>query len=212
MRAFLSLYLALVITDQTLAADRFELDPAISVVSFATIKKQYVVEPATMTSLSGQVKANGLTHLYLPINQLDTGVALRNQRLRTIIFDSGQYPNIILTAQVPPELLTTESVISQISLPISVTLRDQTTTFDVPLNIINTGDLIVIASVEPFIVDVHKLNVTKTQMIRLADTVGAIAIASQIPVSFSLLFRRKASIIHTDPDSRLAIDEHKATQ
>lgn len=35
------------------AADNYTLDPNVSSVSFATIKKQYIVEPATINNLLG---------------------------------------------------------------------------------------------------------------------------------------------------------------
>ena len=69
-----------------LASGHFQVNEQLSTVNFASIKKQYVVEPAVITGVSGKIDTKGSLELTVPLNMLDTGVSIRNDRLRALFF------------------------------------------------------------------------------------------------------------------------------
>ena len=59
-KAFSTLSIAVALfSSAAFAADNYTLDSDLSSLSFATIKKQYIVEPATIDALSGTLNSDG---------------------------------------------------------------------------------------------------------------------------------------------------------
>ena len=75
-----------------LASGHFQVNEQLSTVNFASIKKQYVVEPAVISGISGKIDDEGGLELTIPLNMLDTGVSIRNERLRAMFFDEEKFP------------------------------------------------------------------------------------------------------------------------
>lgn len=80
-QTFLSLAL---LSLQSFAADTFNVVTDFSSVSFATIKKQYVIEPATISGVTGNLDESGKFAVFVPVANIDTAVAIRNERLNAL--------------------------------------------------------------------------------------------------------------------------------
>ncbi|GAL15342.1 hypothetical protein JCM19233_6360 [Vibrio astriarenae] len=113
-----------------LAADSYQVDTDVSSVSFSTIKKQYIVEPAVITGLSGSLDENGKLSVSIPIKNIDTGVSIRNDRLGELFFNIATYPDVDVSAEVPMELMEGDTVITQATIPASVTMYGKTQTLE----------------------------------------------------------------------------------
>ena len=61
---------------------------------FATIKKQFVVEPATIDTLSGTLAASGKFEISVDLKGIDTGISIRDTRLNDVFFESAKFPNV----------------------------------------------------------------------------------------------------------------------
>ncbi|QIA63071.1 YceI family protein [Vibrio astriarenae] len=173
-----------------LAADSYQVDTDVSSVSFSTIKKQYIVEPAVITGLSGSLDENGKLSVSIPIKNIDTGVSIRNDRLGELFFNIATYPDVGVSAEVPMELMEGDTVIIQATIPASVTMYGKTQTLEFSLNLVRVGDVISVFSIKPVIVDSTLFGIPAESLTALSSTVGAIPISSSVAANVSLILKK----------------------
>lgn len=190
LTAFALLTTALVLPFQALASGHYQVDPKVSTVGFATIKKQYIVEPAVITGVSGSLDNEGNLKVMVPLKNLDTGVSIRNDRLGELFFKVATHPDVEVMAKVPAELMKGDMVVTQATVPASVTLYGKAQTLDFMLNIVRAGDVISVSSVKPVIVDGMSFGIPKESLEAVSNTVGDIAISSTVGVSVSLVLKK----------------------
>lgn len=83
-------------------ADAWTLDPAQSTLTYQSVKKNTIVETNTIRNISGLIEEDGSTIIAFDLNSVDTGVDLRNVRMRFLFFETFQYPTATVTAKVNP--------------------------------------------------------------------------------------------------------------
>ena len=114
MRRLLAALFALTLTLTTAAhaqsADPFEhgwtLDGESSALRFMSIKKGDVAEINRFATLSGLITADGKAQIRVLLDSVDTGVDLRNVRMRFLFFETFLHPEATITAQLDPAALT----------------------------------------------------------------------------------------------------------
>ncbi|OEF81244.1 YceI family protein [Vibrio breoganii] len=191
MRHFLTLCamlsMSFFIPLKAIAAGHYQVDSKISTVSFATIKKQYIVETAVISGVSGNLDDKGMLEVMVPLKNLDTGVSIRNDRLNELFFNAATFPNVKISAQVPAELMKGDRVVTQATIAATVTLYGKSQNLDFMLNIVRLGNVISVSSVKPVIVDGTSFGIPKEALQAVSKTVGDIAISSTVAVNVSLV-------------------------
>lgn len=177
-------------TNNTLTDSAYQVDESVSTLSFATIKLQYVVEPAVINNVSGGIDKRGNFSIVAPIQNINTGVAIRDERLNNTFFESASFPKIEVTGKVPNELLSSTTTIKQQIIPASIALFGKTKKVDLLANIVNVGDTIVVSSAKPNVISASDFGIPAANLTRLAEFVGGISIANAAPVSFSIVFHK----------------------
>jgi polyisoprenoid-binding protein YceI len=170
-------------------AKDFTVDEKLSTVSFATIKLQYVVEPAIISDLSGSVSSSGDVLIQIPLNSISTGIQIRNERLNALFFNSSQFPTITVNAKLPSNIVSASNIATQVTLPADVTLFGQTQTVNFTVNIVKAGKLMSVSSSTPTIVNASSFGIPTDNLTALAATVGGIPISDKVPVSISLILK-----------------------
>ncbi|AXI46746.1 YceI family protein [Sulfitobacter sp. SK012] len=79
-------------------AANWTLDPAVSNVSFGSIKNDYAGESHSFGKVSGTVSAEGLATIELGLGSVQTNIDIRNERLMEFVFDNA--PSATITAQL----------------------------------------------------------------------------------------------------------------
>ena len=169
-------------------AMELKLDSDLSRVSFATIKLQYIVEPASISGLTGQLDASGKVDVNIPLGNIQTGIDIRNQRLNDLFFNSKLYPSVSVSVQLPKTLLSDGQVVKQMDLGARVRLFGTEKTLTFKVNVVKTGDIIAVSTVQPTIVSGSTFGIPSANLAALAKTVGGIGISDTVPVTFSLVF------------------------
>ncbi|MGL6313349.1 YceI family protein [Vibrio sp. WXL103] len=172
------------------AAGHYQIDSTVSTVSFATIKKQYILEPAVITGLSGSLDESGNLLVAIPISNIDTGVPIRNERLGELFFNVADFPQVMVQATVPAELLSGDSLVTQATVPASVTMYGKDQDIDFSLNIVRFGDVMSVSSTKPVIIDGASFGIPTESLAALSNTVGDIAISTSVAASVSLVLRK----------------------
>ena len=104
------------ISAPSFAETGYTLDPKLSNITFATIKKQFVVEPASIKPLSGGLTEDGQFSILLDLKSVSTGVSIRDQRLNELYFESMTFPEGKISGKVDPEMLSGDPKITTLSL------------------------------------------------------------------------------------------------
>ncbi|WP_432691553.1 OmpA family protein [Pseudooceanicola sp. C21-150M6] len=85
--------------------DGWTLKPAASTLNFQSVKNQSVVESSGFAAYSGKIDPSGKAELRIALDSVDTKVDLRNVRMRFLLFETFQFPEATVTAQIDPAAL-----------------------------------------------------------------------------------------------------------
>lgn len=174
----------------TSAAD-YTVNSKLSSLSLATIKKQYVVEAATINKLSGSLSDKGDFTLSVDLAGLDTVNPIRDQRLRDLFFEIASHPQINVRSQINQEQIPEAGSSSALSLKAELEIWSQRQTLDLNLLVTNTGNSLVVSSTKPLIIKAENFGIPAKNLASLAGTVGDIQIAQQAPVNVNLVLDLK---------------------
>lgn len=89
------------------AQANWTLDPTASVLTYQSVKKNTIVETNKIRNISGSLTTAGDAKVTFDLNSVDTGVDLRNVRMRFLFFETFKFPTAELTAKVDPRRLPT---------------------------------------------------------------------------------------------------------
>ncbi|BDM64052.1 hypothetical protein NFHSH190041_15040 [Shewanella sp. NFH-SH190041] len=170
-------------------AANYSLDSANSSVSFATIKKQYVVEPATLTGMSGSYKG-GQFEFSIPLSSVSTGVQIRDMRLNQLFFESQKFPAVKVSGQFNTKTMAKDGVLSA-KIPAKVTLFGQTKQIMFPVTVLKAGQFMQVSSSAPVIINAADFGIPAENLKRLSATVGGIPLSDKVPVDINLIFRQR---------------------
>ncbi|MDK9738157.1 YceI family protein [Vibrio sp. D404a] len=173
------------------AAGHYQVNEELSTVNFASIKKQYIVEPAVITGVSGKVDDKGMLSIAIPLNRLDTGVSIRNDRLRALFFNEDKFPSVKVSASVPEQLLDEGDMAMQKMLPATVMLYGQSKELIFTVNIVKSGDHLMVSTAKPTVISGFDFGIPQESLSSISNTVGDIAISPSVPVNFSLILEKR---------------------
>lgn len=183
----LSIALAL-FSGASLAADNYTLDSKFSSVSFATIKNQFVVEPATIDALKGTLNSEGQFDVSVDLNSIETGIPIRNTRLNEIFFESAKHAPVKVVGKVDWAALGEGS--HKLKVPAEVTLFGKTKSVEFPVVVLNAGDTVMVSSSAPVIIGASDFGIPTENLTNLAATVGGIKISDRVPLTLNLTFKK----------------------
>jgi OOP family OmpA-OmpF porin len=84
------------------AASGWTLDPASSTLTYQSVKKNTIVETNKIRNITGAISPEGDATVEFDLNSVDTGIDLRNVRMRFLFFETFKYPTATLTAKLDP--------------------------------------------------------------------------------------------------------------
>ena len=82
----------------------WDLQADASTFNFVSVKKDTIGEVLHFKKLSGQIDKNGKAGITIDLNSVDTGVQIRDERMREFLFETGKYPSATYQANVDPGL------------------------------------------------------------------------------------------------------------
>ncbi|MEM7089948.1 MAG: OmpA family protein [Pseudomonadota bacterium] len=91
------------------SADPFEhgwkLDAEASELQFLSVKKNSIAENSGFATISGVISPDGAAEIRVLMDSVDTKIDLRNVRMRFLFFETFNFPEAIITTQLPPQEL-----------------------------------------------------------------------------------------------------------
>ncbi len=176
------------------AADLLEqdwvLNPELSNVYMQTVKKNALFETHQFTSVEGTVGKDGTASVKIDLATLDTGLDIRDVRMRFLLFETFKFPFAEITAKLdkaklqelksrarvlyPLELsVGMHGVVSKIVAPVWITRIDKST--------------VSVATVAPIIVTAASFGLEKN-IAKLVEVLGGTLIAPAASITFDLVF------------------------
>ena len=170
--------------------DDWVLDPARSNVYMQTEKLEHTIEKHRFTSLEGNVSRNGDASIKIDLNSIDTGIDLRNVRMRFLLFETFKYPYAVITAKIDRSKLsdfTSQTRISYV-LRAHVDIHGIAKDFDIPVEIGRVNDnTVTVSTIQPVQVSGETFDFM-AGLSKLSDAMGGIRIVPSASISFDLTF------------------------
>ncbi len=173
------------------AAAHWRVDAARSTLGFATVKNAAVGEGHQFTRVSGDISATGLASLSIDLASVDTGIEIRDQRIRELLFEVARFPQARVETQVDLadvlKLAPGQSMLMPLELRLHV--REGDTTLGATVRVERlSATRVLVTTVRPVIVNADALGLTEG-VERLRHIAGLQSISPAVPVSMVLAFR-----------------------
>jgi polyisoprenoid-binding protein YceI len=168
----------------------WSLVPAASRVSFVSVKAGQIAEVHHFTELAGSVAADGTATLEIPLDTVETGIPIRNERMRQVLFETGLHPKATLTTRIDLAPLATLAPGQQTRLPLTgdLSLHGISAPVETIVTVTRAGpSRVVVASLDPVVVNAESFGLGNgiAQLMALAKLES---ITADVPVSFQLVF------------------------
>ena len=168
----------------------WDLQPDASTVNFVSVKKDSIGEVHRFKQLQGSLDSKGAATLTIALASADTGVEIRDQRLREMLFEVAQFPTATFQAAIDPSVITALKVGQQTVVAVKGELALHGKTAPIAADVIVTklldGRLSVISQ-KPLIVNAENFDLV-AGVANLAEAASLPAISTAVPVTFALLF------------------------
>lgn len=166
------------------------LNAAQSHVYMQTEKLNAVIEKHKFNSVEGGVNKDGDATVKIDLASIDTGIDLRDVRLRFLLFETFKFPNAIIATRLDKARLrelTTKNAVNY-PLTLSVTMHGITNQMQTMVLVTRTSDTTVsVATTAPIVVTAESFGFMPG-LAKLADAMGGIRIVPSASISFDLVF------------------------
>ena len=174
-------------------AEGWQLDPAASSLTFNTTKSAAagvggLTETMRFTSLKGALSPNGRIEFSVDLASVESGIDLRNERLRTMLWNTVNYPAASFSAVLNGKDLKTvqegrEAV--TVSLEGQLTMAGTSRPLKVELQVTPLQSRRLVSTRQPFIVNAEDFGL-KPGVEALRQIMGLNYLSSSAPVSLQL--------------------------
>lgn len=171
----------------------WDLDSSASYLNFVSTKNTHNVEVHNFSTLTGAIGTNGVATVTIDLNSVNTGIALRNQRVRDLLFETATFPTATITVAVPGTLLSslTTGQTTQTDVSATVDLHGVSTTVTTRVSVQRLSDSrILVQSMAPVLTRTSDFNLT-AGVETLRTLVNLTSISAAVPVDFALVFNAR---------------------
>jgi len=166
------------------------LDGESSRLSFISSKNGNVSEVQRFLVLHGQVQPKGLARLEVELESINSGIPLRDERMRAELFDIKQFGEAIVTAQI--DLLPIQDLANgaqlELRLPLTVDLHGKQHEYNVELLATRLDEhRFQVVTMEPVVLNAADFDLAPG-LETLRKMAGLSAISLSVPVNAVLIF------------------------
>lgn len=142
------------------------------------------------TTISGDINNSGVATLTIDLNSVNTGVALRDQRIRDLLFQTSTYPTATVTVALPSTLLSSLVIGQAAATDITANLNLHGVTGVITTKVAVqklSSSRILVQNLAPVLVKAGDYSLTDgVEALRAAVGIASISVA--VPVDFALVF------------------------
>lgn len=166
------------------------LDNESSRLSFVTTKNTDVAEVQRFLVLHGKVDSKGAAQLEVELESINSGIPLRDERMRNELFEIKTFPDAVINAQINLQPINDLAPGAQyeLRLPLSVTLHGKTQTYSAELLATRLDDRrFQVVTLEPLVVHAEDFDLLPG-VAALRKAAGLSQISLSVPVGAVLIF------------------------
>lgn len=164
----------------------WQLDASQSRVEFVSVKNEEVVETHHFNAVNGSI-AGQEAHIEIPLGSVDTGIAIRDERMQKLLFEVSRYALLSVQATLPKHFA---SDASGLNIDLNLDLHGVKKVVRAKVNVeLNNDGSLQVTTAEPIVVKAQDFALT-AGIDKLREVAGLKHIAYEVPVSFSLRFDR----------------------
>jgi polyisoprenoid-binding protein YceI len=193
MCALRNLCLFLLALASTPAAADWFLNSNLSELSFISIKKGDVAERHQFRQFAGHVDQAGNVKVVIQLASVDTAIAIRDERMRDLLFQTAIMPTAELTTRVDAaglmQLPTGAVVVGSLQGQLALHGTARPVTIDLLITKLASGRLLV-TSRRPVVVNAGDYALA-AGVEKLREIAGLPSISQAVPVSFVLTFEQR---------------------
>jgi hypothetical protein len=168
----------------------WQLDGESSRLTFVTTKVTNVAEVNRFRSLRGSVGDDGKVQLRVPLETVDSGIPLRDERLRKQLFAVEQFASADISAQldIAPLLTLAAGAQMELRLPLTVTLHGHSQSYSSELLVTRLDDRrFQVVTLAPLLLNAEDFGLA-AGIEALRQLAGLKTISLAVPVSAVLIF------------------------
>ena len=170
----------------------WQLINADSQLSFVSIKTTHIAERHSFSRLSGRIEESGRAHLTVDLGSVNTGIDIRDQRMRDLLFNIIEIPNAKFTTDLNVNAANALRAGEQTNLLVQGELRVNKLSVDIEteLSVVRLAENRVIVSTKtPMLLNASSLGLAEgVEQLRAIANLPDISLA--VPVTFQLLFEK----------------------
>ncbi|WP_223670129.1 YceI family protein [Kangiella shandongensis] len=171
------------------------VDPQQSEINFISVKNDAVGETHHFKTFSGDLTDAGKLSITIDLNSVDTGIEIRDQRLKEYLFDTEQFPAATLNAEIEPAFIGSLEGTNPVKYPLQATLsiagNSVLLNTEVTVQPISTQTLRVTNS-KPILLSAKALGVVEG-VNKLREIAGLKSIDYVVPVTFDISLQQEKS-------------------
>ena len=156
-----------------------------SQVQFVSIKNNKVGEVSHFETLAGKVTGAGEVEVRVALDSVETNIGIRNERMKTMLFEVGLYPDAVITAQLDAEAIAAMSDGGVTNVALQIDLHGQTVIKDAELNVAVTDQGVSATTAQPILLTAAEFGL-EGGVAALQEIAGLNAISRVIPVTVAL--------------------------
>ena len=144
-------------------------------------------------TLSGGVSDDGVATLNIDLNSVQTGIDIRNQRLKEMLFNTGQTPTATVAIELGDNLTQVQGLgagdVMTLAVPAQVQISGETRQLNTQLRVQHLGgQQFLVSSAQPLIITADQFGL-EGGVEALRNVAGLNSISIAVPVDFALFFK-----------------------
>ena len=163
-----------------------------SQLNFISIKVAHIAEQHGFKTLSGAVKEDGSAHLSIELASVKTGIDIRDQRMRDLLFKVADFPRADFNTVMDIDAATALAVGERTELSVRGTLRVQDSSIDLETEVtaVKLADnRVMVTTNKPVLLNASSLGLADgVEQLRAIAQLPGISLA--VPVTFQLVFEK----------------------
>lgn len=166
------------------------LDGEESALTFVSTKAINVAEVHRFGEIAGTVDEMGNVDVSVDLASVDTGIEIRDERMREMLFDTGEHPQAKLSAKLDEEALDKLNAGQAVDTTVEamLTLNGETRPLMLDVTVARTGESrALVATRKPVLINASEFNLAEG-VEALREVAGLPSISLAVPVSFVLVF------------------------
>lgn len=170
------------------------LDASDSLLRVTSVKNNAVVETSSFAAVQGAIAPDGTAELRVMLDSVDTGIDLRNVRMRFLFFETFSFPEATVTIALTQEMVADLPEVRRKTLTLPYTINLHGVTQELSADVVVTlldDDTVSIASAAPLVLKTPDFNLEEGRA-KLEEAAG-VTIVSAGAVTFDFVFRRSGT-------------------